>query len=228
MQHAHPGVRWDDDAYTVPPGGAWVVGRALAALYVAVALMAGVSWIWATAVPGVRWFGALASICAFLAIGAIWIVCAGITVWRVATKRARRPGWYLFVVPAICLGLIVATVLSLPLRGRFEFVRSDFDAYAQGVLQAAEGVDRSAAMTSADGGYELLHPDVPDSIGGFPLQNASIVPEGLIIFDTEGAFLDDAGFAYLPGGKFPPGNGSFEGPRFRSLGGGWYAFTSSW
>ena len=228
MQHAHSGVGWYDDAYTVPPGGTWVVGRALAALYIVATVMAGVLWIWATAVPGIRLFGAWESVCAFLVVGLIWIACAGITVWRVGTRRARRPGWYLVVVPAICFGLIVATALSLPLRGRFEFVRSDFDRYAQDVLQAAKGVDPSTVMTSADPGYEALHPDVPDSIGGFSLRNASIVPEGLIIFDTEGAFFDDAGFAYLPDGRFPPGNGSFESPRFRSLGGGWYAFTSSW
>jgi hypothetical protein len=55
-----------------------------------------------------------------------------------------------------------------------------------------------------------------------------VVPEGLIIFDRDGAFMDDAGFAYLPNGEFPPGNGAFESPDFRALGGGWYAFTSSW
>lgn len=96
------------------------------------------------------------------------------------------------------------------------------------MLQEAEGVDPAAVLIGADSGYDLIHPEVPNSIGGFSLSRATVEPEGLVIFDKEGAFFDDAGFAYLPDGKFPPGNGSFESPRFRSLGGGWYAFTSSW
>lgn len=130
MQHAEPVIGWDHDEYTVPPGTAWGAGRTFATLYIAATAAAGVVWIWATSVPGIRFYGALASFYAFLAIGVIWIVCAVVTVWRVAKKRSRRPGWYLFVVPAIGVGLIIVTMLALPVRARFEFVRSDFDRYA--------------------------------------------------------------------------------------------------
>jgi hypothetical protein len=45
----------------------------------------------------------------------------------------------------------------------------------------------------------------------------------------DGAFFDDAGFAYLPEGPTASlENGSFESPVFRHLGGPWYRWTASW
>jgi hypothetical protein len=51
----------------------------------------------------------------------------------------------------------------------------------------------------------------------------------VIIYESTGLFFDDAGFAYLPHGPDDRlGNGAFEAPSFRSLGGGWYSWTASW
>jgi hypothetical protein len=53
--------------------------------------------------------------------------------------------------------------------------------------------------------------------------------EAVIFYERTGALGDDAGFAYLPDGPFPElENGGFERPRFRHLGGPWYAWTASW
>lgn len=228
MRHADPGIGWDDDDYTVPPGGAWGFERTFAAVYVAATVGIGMVWLWAVTVPGIRFISGLASFVVLLGIASTWLLCAGITAWRITTERARRPAYYLYVVPTIGVGLVAATVLSIPLRVRFEFVRSDFDRYAREVLDAAEGIDPTTVHTSADPGFELMHPEVPESLGGFSLRNAEIVPEGLIIFDTEGSGFDDAGFAFLPRGRFPRGTPVLETPQFRSLGRGWYSFTSSW
>lgn len=42
------------------------------------------------------------------------------------------------------------------------------------------------------------------------------------------ALFDEAGFAYLPDGPTAEVQQSLESPTFRSLGGGWYAFTARW
>ncbi|HTN99327.1 MAG TPA: hypothetical protein VL068_01525 [Microthrixaceae bacterium] len=223
MRHAGTSVGWDDDEYTLPPGGVWSPGRTFSALYLTATVAAGLAWIWAMSIPGFHYLTALASFLAFLAIGAIWVVCVAITAWRITTKRARRPGMYLFVVPAIGLGLIIVTLLGLPLRGRFELVRSDFDRYAHEVLKATEHLDPATMPNSSNVPNELLRPDVPHSIGGFTLARASIVPEGLLIFAAEGG-----GFAYVPDGRFQPGTSAGGSLRFSSLGGGWYSFTYVW
>ena len=69
---------------------------------------------------------------------------------------------------------------------------------------------------------------MPDRLGSFSVSHVRVVPEGLLIFDGDGAGFDDAGFAHLPDGDLPKGDGAFESPDFRALGGGWYAFTSRW
>ncbi len=55
------------------------------------------------------------------------------------------------------------------------------------------------------------------------------VEGGVIFYDKVGSLFDDAGFAYLADGPSTElENGLFENPQFRSLGGGWYAWTASW
>jgi len=225
---------WDDPGHTVPPGGVWGAARVFAVLYIGFTVFAAAAWIWATSVAGLRFFSALGAMYSFLAIALVWFVLLIVVIWRLATASTRRPGLNsavpLLVVASIGVALVVLTVTGLPVRARFEFARSDFDAYAAGVLAAAEGSPAVGEpnLTQDDPGFDLARPETPPSLGGIEVRSAMVVPEGLIIFDEVGALFDDAGYAYLPSGQFPAGDGSFESPQFRSLGGGWYSFVSSW
>jgi hypothetical protein len=196
------------------------------AFTVAVALL----HLWSISVPGVRWMAWMASFWGIALVVLVWVVAASVSLVRLLRGTTRHVGWYLLAVPAIGLVVLAARVTEAPLRLRFEPAREEFTDYAEQVLADAEGVDLADAesMTGADPAWNVVNPDVPLSIGGFRLSRARVVPEGVVIFDTNGALFDDAGFAYLPDGEFPAGDGSFGSPDFRSLGGGWYAFTSSW
>lgn len=231
MQHVDPTIGWDDPAYTQPfeeqrsrPGGRFGVA------YVGFTCVVAVLYLWAISVPGVRFLPWLAAVYGAGLIVVVWVVAAVVTLVGLARGTNRRIGRYLLTVPLIALVMLAAGITEAPLRVRFEPARSDFTEFAQQALAAAEGVEGAdlESMTGADPAWNALNPEVPLAIGGFPLRRARVFPEGLVIFDRQGALFDDAGFAYLPDGEFPPGDGSFESPDFRSLGGDWYAFTSSW
>ena len=233
--HGGPPVPgWDDPAHTVPPGGEWGPARAFAALYIAFTVVAAAVWIWATAVAGLRFYGALGAIGSFLAIAIVWFGILIVMILHLATGTIERPGVNaavpLLVVPLIGVALVVLTVTRLPVRARFEFARSDFDAYATEVLAAAEGNPAVGDpwLSPADPGFDVVRPDAPPSLGGISVSRVRVVPEGVLIFDDVGAVVYLAGYAYLPDGRLPAGDGAFESPRFRSVGGGWYTFTSSW
>ena len=231
MQHVDPGVGWDDPDYTRPPSTERRdPARWLPAVYVTFTVAVSVVYLWSISVPGVRFLPWMASLWCLALIGVGWIVLAALAVSRVARGGPRRIPWYVVAVLVIGIVVVVARLTDAPLRLRFEPARSAFTEFAQQALAEAEGVptDDVDSMTIDDPRWNVLHPDVPLSLGGFQLRSAMVLPEGLVIFDREGAFLDDAGFAYLPAGELPAGDGSFESPDFRSLGGGWYAFTSSW
>ena len=55
------------------------------------------------------------------------------------------------------------------------------------------------------------------------------VGENVILYEANGDFIDDAGFAYLPRGPDRRlSNANFEAPVFKRLGDGWYSWTASW
>ena len=69
----------------------------------------------------------------------------------------------------------------------------------------------------------------PSRLGWFTVTGWERFPAGVVFTDSHGAFLDNAGFAYLPDGPSDSlENEGFEGPSYRSLGDGWYAWTASW
>lgn len=71
--------------------------------------------------------------------------------------------------------------------------------------------------------------DVPSRIGTFEITDGYQVGSNVILMEANGAFLNNAGFAYLPDGPDDRlGNGSFEAATFRSLGGDWYSWVASW
>lgn len=221
---------WDDPEYTRPPGGQWGAGRVLGTLYLAVLALAAALWIWTTSVAGYRFIGLMISFYLFALLGLVWLGVAVVAMVR-AVGSSRRPGKVLWLPPLVVVALAVLTTTAVPTRVRFEFARAEFDAYALEVLTAAEDIEvwatyHEPAPEGRD--RDLQSPDVPESLGGIPLRSARVVPEGLLIYDADGNGFDDAGYAYLPYGEFPPSTGEFESPSFRSLGGDWYAFTSSW
>jgi hypothetical protein len=122
-----------------------------------------------------------------------------------------RQLWPFLIGPVALLtaaGLIAGNV---PERLRWAASRPAFDQFAGG-LAANPGLA------------------TPQRLGLYSVDEAQKVPGGWIVYEDGGTGLfDDAGFAYLPGGPTPNlGDGSWEGPQFRHLGGPWYAWTASW
>lgn len=231
MQHVDPSVGWDDPDYTRPPpterrSG----GRQWATAYVVFTAVASVVYLWSISVPGMRFLSWMVSVLAIALVVVIWVVAAVVTVVRLATGRTRRAGWYLLVVPLIGAVVVLCRLTDLPVRVLFEPSRAEFTDFAERALAASDGVsvEDSELLTTSDEEWDALNPETPQRIGAFELWSSRVLPEGVIIYERNGAFFDDAGFAYLPDGELPAGDGSFESPDFRSLGGGWYAFTSSW
>jgi len=71
--------------------------------------------------------------------------------------------------------------------------------------------------------------DGPGRLGWFDIDRVSREGDVVLLFEHDGALLDNAGFAYLPDGPDPDlENGTFESPSYTHLGGPWYAFTASW
>jgi hypothetical protein len=66
-------------------------------------------------------------------------------------------------------------------------------------------------------------------IGLFSIRHVRRDGEAVIFTEANGAFFDDAGFAYLPDGPHPGlENGSFESPQYTHLGGPWYSWAAGW
>lgn len=154
-------------------------------------------------------------------LGAIALLGAGVLVWAarsatylMARRRGRNSGmarWFL-VAPAAGIIVLALILVDAPLRPRWAMSRSAFE----GVVQEAMK-DESFSSTESRrlGSYEVFY--------------VYRQGEAVIFYEDNGAFFDDAGFAYLPNGPFPElENGGFERPKFQHLGGRWYAWTASW
>lgn len=218
MRHIDPSVGWDDPAYTQPPveEGARP-GRQMARLYVGLTILLACVYLWAIAVPGLRFFAWAASIAGLAVIGLIWLVLVGVVAVRLARGGGRKASIRrpllvsLVVAPVVALLLWGARVGDLPLRIRVELSRGELTEYAESLL--------------VDG-----RPDVvtPESVGGFPLRSVEVRSGAVLLHDLDGALFDTAGLLYIPEGSPEDVSGAMESPHFRSLGGGWWAFTTSW
>lgn len=187
-----------------PPGGRFhlfLVLPAIAALY-------------AFSFPGIAFVVAILT--TYVVVGAIvvWVLrLAGFLALRARGKASGRLRWF---VLAPVGGIVIAVILwaDAPLRVRWALSRSAFE---------------NAATHVADGDSGLKQRVPVGRVGLYRVTYAYKVEAGIIFYEETGSFLDDAGFAFLPGGPTPElANGSFESPEFRSLGGGWYAWTASW
>jgi hypothetical protein len=131
----------------------------------------------------------------------------------VTTTTGRRWRWFL-VGPAIAVLTASLMAAAVPLQLRWAASRAAFDAVVAGHPLPPKG-------------SEWRNFDVPARVGTYRIDAAYWVPGGAVFFEANGAFIDEAGFAYLPGGPGPDlPNTNFEAPQYKSLGGGWYSFTS--
>lgn len=182
-------------------------------LTIAVALI-----VWGESVPGLVLIPYLAGALLAFIVGVFWLTRLVTTLvwqWRESGRFTLRLSvWYLAApVLALTLALLIGT--SAALRFRWEFSKSEFEEIAREVPPPPSS------------GSDLM--DVPAKIGSYSIVYAVRIPQGVLFYDHNGSFFDDAGFAYLPSGPSPDmENETFEGPRYKSLGGDWYAWIASW
>lgn len=92
---------------------------------------------------------------------------------------------------------------------------------------AFNGVVASAPPTPGEA-HDWMSFEIPQHLGKYDVTLAYRVKGGVVIYDAKGG-MEDTGFAYLPNGPYDGlENGSFESPRFKPLGDGWYSFIASW
>lgn len=172
----------------------------------AVLVLLGLVLLWAWSFPGFH-FVLIVLFWPTLLAAAVWVI-RGLTYLR-AIERGTGAGtsrWFA-VAPVGALLLLAIVVADLPLRARWATSRSAFDRAVDDTLPV--GSERR--------------------IGSFTITTIRRVEGGVLFYEKAGSFMDDAGFAYLPGGPTPDlASGSLENPRWNDLGGGWYAFTASW
>lgn len=153
-------------------------------------------------------------------LGTIWLARAVLFLVVRPTDPPHGTWRGLVVAPVLVVVAGGLVALDVPVRVGFAVSRADLQAAADRVL-ASPVPDPSSADSAA-------HVDVRGRHGVYDIIGSRRFPNGVVLFESNGSFFDDAGFAYLPDGNLPIGDGSFESPDFRALGGGWYAFTSSW
>lgn len=196
--------------------GAWIAELATAApgwKFHAALVPVGIAVLYAYSVPGSAFLVLLIVFWLILGALAVWLVrLVAFFVGRMRGRSAGSSKWFVLApVGALILGLLLWA--DVPLRARWELSRGDFE-------KAARAVQRGE-----------FHGDLSDSrrLGLFTVTDIQPVRTGVLFYEATGDFLDDAGFAYLPQGPSADlENGGFEAPQFRSLGGGWYAWTASW
>ena len=186
--------------------GGWILVVALIGV--------GAVYLHGISVPGELFVDTTVSVLAF---GVLAFVLA-VRIVVAVLQRGRDGRWFprwLWATLAIGLVLAVLWASSAPLRIRFAGSRDEFDAVAREILGSA------SPDTVADRFDDAV-------IGSYEIDRTDVVDEGLLFYESNGNFLDDAGFGYFPDDRLPPGNGNFENPQYRSLGDHWYSWTASW
>lgn len=181
------------------------------AFHAVLAVMLAVA-IWSQSFPGEDTDPFLLAALATMGLGVVWVV--KLLGWKSSAAKAHSRRWLLG--PAMVVVALVLLMTGASLRTRFELARSDFNGFV-------EHLEPQGSFT------DWVPIEAPDQLGSYGIQSAYQVGENVIVYEANGDFFDDAGFAYLPHGPDSRlGNGSFEAPSFRSLGGGWYSWTASW
>ncbi len=185
-------------------------GRAFHLLLVAATLAILYSW----SVPGFHLLVALFAGYALFGAVIVWVLrLVGFVVARRRQRTTGKGKWFA-LAPLGAAAVSALLWVDAPLRLRWTLSR---DAFERVVYQVQRG----------DGAAERQVPF--GRLGLYEVLSVMKVETGVLFYEKTGNFLDDAGFAYLPSGPSADlENGSFENPQFRSLGGGWYAWTASW
>lgn len=170
------------------------------------------AYLWSRSFPGIAVGMWGISVAATSLLGLGWL--AWLVVWsRRATRRDARRWW---IAPSLVIAAVVLATSSVPLKLRFDLARSEFDSIVED-LPPAGSLDDWAPL------------DVPDRVGSYDITFGYQVGNNVVLYEEHGSLFNNAGFAYLPDGPDDRlSSGSFEAPRFRSLGGDWYAWTASW
>lgn len=167
--------------------------------------------LWAFSVPGVSVFVAMTGGAILAAAALLWTVAA-----QLSHSAGRTWPWWLLIAPVMAVVTLALLIIRAPLHVRWELSRGAFEAVVADLPEATESTKFDRVK-------------VPERVGSYRIITAYRVPGGVIFYEENGAFFDDAGFAYLPGGPSRSlHNGSFESPAFSPLGDGWYRWTASW
>ncbi|MDO3686201.1 hypothetical protein [Micromonospora sp. C28ISP2-4] len=193
-----------------PRADRWTV-NAWRVLHIGVAITA-VCLLWAVSVPGFVFLLMLGVVFLLAVAGLGWVVLVGFFV-----AERRRWSWRFLTAPVIVVLTAALLVAGAPFQARWAMSRGAFDRVIA-ALPAAGPEDA-----------EWSPVPVPHRIGAYFITSAYAVPGGVVLYETNGSMLDDAGFAYLPQGPTADlATEEFEAPRFKHLGGPWYSWTASW
>lgn len=158
--------------------------------------------LYAVSVPGWYFELTLAVICAWILVGAGWLVPVAA---RVIRRRRLEPAD--MIVPALAAVVGALVFLDAPLHARYRLSRGAMDAAAKRVL---------------------AHPERARSIhriGLWPTDRVERIPGGMRFTVSGAGFLDPGGFAYSPRGD--PANAGGE-DAYTHLDGPWYLWDESW
>lgn len=163
--------------------------------------------LWALGVPGFAFFTVMPLLLLVAIAGVVWTAkLVGFLLRRRRGYATGAAAWFA-VTPAILVVTAALAIAGVPLQARWAASEAAFE-------HAVEQPATAAALRGRIGAYRIT---AVDRVG-----------DAVIFREASGALMDDAGFAYLPGGPTDPVLDRFETPQFRHLGGGWYAWTSSW
>lgn len=152
-----------------------------------------------------------------LPVGLLWLVgLVRLAAGRSSSRRAGSRAW-LVIAPVAAATVLALASSDLLLRARFGFDRGAFEEVVA-TLPPGTGTDDFVAVSLRERG-----------VGSYTITGIYRIRAGIVLYERHGCFLNDAGFAYLPRGpEGIQGNGAWESPQFRHLGGAWYAWTASW
>jgi hypothetical protein len=111
--------------------------------------------LWSESFPGLDIAAFCVAVLTILALGLAW----GVRLIGWASSTPRPPGRLWFVAPAMGVLTLILVITAVPLRARFEFARSDFDAFV-------------AHLESQGNFEEWVLIDAPKDLGSYEIRSA--------------------------------------------------------
>lgn len=188
--------------------------------FAALLILLVLAFAWTLSKPGTGFIGTYLVLGSVLVVPALLITVAALSVILPRGRRLLGVAPIAIAVAATALWT-VTWVTQWPLDARFTASESDFQA-------VVDRIDLAATQNVvADGWGDPVV--VPETVDTYKIDSAWVVHGGVIFYEANGNFFDDAGFAYLPQGPTNDlAHGGFESPQWRHLGGAWYSWTASW